>query len=224
MSPGMQAKLLRVLENGNFRRVGSTQEQHADVRVIAATNKCLEEEQKAGHFREDLFYRLNVVAIALPPLRERREDIPALIDHFLTIRQFGKIKYQMHPDALEAMLRYSWPGNVRELVNVLERAQILAEEHTITIDDLPENMIVHPVHSVQQTVQESAQGSSLHLEAMERSHVQRVLEHSGFNKVHAAQALGISRRALYRLIAKYHLDARRNPVVAASPADAGQTI
>ena len=99
MSPGMQAKLLRVLENGHYRRVGGTQEQHADVRMIAATNKALEEEQKAGRFREDLFYRLNVVTVTLPPLRERRDDIPAVDRPFLDQAQIGKIKYQIEPDA-----------------------------------------------------------------------------------------------------------------------------
>src|ERR1019366_1728530 len=208
MSPAMQAKLLRVLENGNYRRVGSTQEQHADVRIIAATNKPLEEEQKSGRFREDLFYRLNVVAIVLPPLRERREDIPLLIDHFLTIRQLGKIKYQVHPDALQAMMRYAWPGNIRELLNVLERAQILAEDHTITVDDLPENMIVHPMQLTSSAKVNVSETNPFQLEAMERNHVQSILEQFKFNKVHAAKALGISRRSLYRLIAKYDLEGK----------------
>jgi len=208
MSPGMQAKLLRVLENGNYRRLGSTQEQHADVRILAATNKPIEEELKSGRFREDLFYRLNVVAIVLPPLRERRDDIPLLIDHFLTVRQIGKIKHHMHPDALQVMMRYAWPGNIRELVNVLERAQILAEEHTITIDDLPENMIVHPTPAAGPLKPDVAEANPFQLELVERNHVQSVLEQSKFNKVHAAKALGISRRALYRLIAKYHLEGK----------------
>src|SRR5262249_22167781 len=138
---GLQAKLLRVLEDGHFRRVGSTQEGHADVRVIAATNKDLEEEQIAGRFREDLFYRLNVVAIRLPSLRDRLADIPELVQHFLTTRQVGPRPFQVAPEALEAFARYDWPGNVRELANVLERAQILAENQTITLDDLPENLV-----------------------------------------------------------------------------------
>ena len=123
MAPALQAKLLRVLEDGHYRRVGGTQEHHADVRVIAATNKPLEEEQKAGRFREDLYYRLNVVTIALPPLRERRQDIPELVEHFLTTRQVGKVRCQVDPEAMEALVRYDWPGNVRELANVLERAR-----------------------------------------------------------------------------------------------------
>ena len=211
MSHGMQAKLLRVLEDGHYRRLGSTQEQHANVRVIAATNRPLEEEQKKGRFREDLFYRLNVVTIALPPLRERREDIPLLIDHFLTIRQIGKVKHDVHPAALQMMMQYAWPGNIRELLNVLERAQILAEENTITVDDLPENLVVHPAQAPSSSRPEAAQVDPLHLDAMERGHVLRVLEQFKFNKVHAAKALGISRRSLYRLIAKYQLEPAAPP-------------
>src|SRR6185295_1131966 len=138
MAPALQAKLLRVLEDGHFRRVGATNELLADVRVLAATNKVLEDEQKAGRFREDLYYRLNVVSIALPGLRDRRGDIPELIEHFLTTRQVGPVRYRISPEALAALTEYDWPGNVRELANVLERAQILAEEHLITLDDLPE--------------------------------------------------------------------------------------
>lgn len=206
MSPGLQAKLLRVLENGHYRRVGSTQEQHADVRIVAATNKALEEEQKAGRFREDLYYRLNVVTIQLPALRERREDIPILIEHLLAVRQVGKTKHTIHPEAMQVMLRYSWPGNIRELVNVLERAQILAEDNAITIDDLPENMIVHSASAPPNQVSEL---DSLNLDVVERQHVRRVLEQFKFNKVHAAKALGISRRSLYRLIEKHHLETTR---------------
>lgn len=205
MSPGMQAKLLRVLEDGHYRRVGGTQEQHADVRIIAATNKQLEEEQKNGRFREDLFYRLNVVTLPLPPLRERREDIPLLIDHFLTTRQIGKIRFQVQPYALEMMTRYDWPGNIRELVNVLERAQILAEDNLITTDDLPENMILLPV-GTRDSVIETSEGQPDNLEAMERRHVLGVLQRCNFNKVHAAKALGISRRSLYRLVEKFRLE------------------
>ena len=133
-----------VLEDGHYRRVGGTKEFHANVRVIAATNKPLEEEQQAGRFREDLFYRLNVVSIDLPALRERREDIPALIDHFLTTRQFGSKRWTLAPDAMQALQNYDWPGNIRELANVIERAQILAEENLITLDDLPEALHREP--------------------------------------------------------------------------------
>ena len=130
MAPGLQAKLLRVLEDGHYRRVGSTREAHADVRVVAATNKPLEDEQKAGRFREDLYYRLNVVTIELPPLRERREDIPLLVEHFLTTRQRrAGTASRSTRRRWRRCCSYDWPGNVRELANVLERAQILAEDH-----------------------------------------------------------------------------------------------
>src|SRR6516164_5602274 len=199
MAPGLQAKLLRVLENGHFRRVGSTKESQADVRVVAATNKNLEEEQKQGRFREDLYYRLNVVTIPLPLLCERRQDIPDLVQHFLTSRQIGPKPFQIDADAMEALCRYDWPGNVRELANILERAQILAENNRITLDDLPENIM------------ESAAPSTIpgrdprHLREVERRHVLEVLRQEKGNKVQAAKALGISRRALYRLIDKYQL-------------------
>lgn len=198
MAPGMQAKLLRVLENGHYRRVGATREGHADVRIVAATNKCLEEEQKAGRFREDLFYRLNVVTIELPTLKERAGDIPELVEHFLKTRRVGSVPFAVEPEAMQALLRYDWPGNVRELANVLERAQILAENHTIALDDLPSNLAdAHPPSP--------ADDHPLRLREVERRHVLEVLRLEKGNKVHAAKTLGISRRALYRLVAKHHI-------------------
>jgi DNA-binding NtrC family response regulator len=202
MGPGLQAKLLRVLEDGHYRRVGSTQEGTADVRVVAATNRPLEEEIKSGRFREDLYYRLNVLTVDLPLLRERPEDIPELIEHFLTSRKIGPTRYHVDPGALEALVRYDWPGNVRELANVIERAQILAEEHLITVDDLPENL----AESRPAGAAPGAGGDPRHLREVERRHVQAVLQEVNGNKVQAAKALGISRRALYRLISKYHLE------------------
>lgn len=198
MAIGLQAKLLRVLEDGHFRRVGATSELHADVRVIAATNRRLEDEIRTNRFREDLYYRLNVITINLPPLCERRQDIPELVEHFLATRMLGTTPFRITPDALDALTRYHWPGNVRELANVLERAQILAEEHLITVDDLPENLL---------TIQPEAvvEGDVQNLHQTQRKHVLSVLEEVGGNKVHAARALGISRRALYRLLEKYHL-------------------
>jgi DNA-binding NtrC family response regulator len=213
----MQAKLLRVLEDGHYRRVGGTAEHHADVRVVAATNKPLEEEQKAGRFREDLFYRLNVVSIDLPPLRERRGDIPLLIAHFLKTRQVGKVPYGVDPRAMEVLLGYDWPGNVRELANVLERAQILAEGDTITVDDLPENLVKSaPAPAAGRAEPESP----FDLEALERRHVAEVLRQMKGNKVHAARALGVSRRSLYRLIEKYGLEEKHAPRGAESAAEA----
>ena len=196
MAPGLQAKLLRVLEDGHYRRVGSTQETHADVRVVAATNRSLEEGIKDGRFREDLYYRLNVVTIDLPPLRERREDIPELVEHFLTTRQIGAARHRLQPEALKALVDHDWRGNVRELANVLERAQILAEGHLITTDDLPDNIVDVGVGG-------GASEDPRHLREVERRHVREVLEQAKGNKVQAARALGISRRALYRLLDKY---------------------
>jgi DNA-binding NtrC family response regulator len=202
MAPGLQAKLLRVLEDGHYRRVGSTQENQADVRVVAATNRSLEDSIKAGQFREDLYYRLNVVSIHLPLLRERRQDIPELVEHFLTTRLIGSIRYRIEPEALKALINYEWPGNVRELANVLERAQILAEDHVITIDDLPDSL-------VERSVPETGSGEPDWLREVERRHVMAILQRENGNKVHAARVLGISRRALYRLIAKYRIDSAR---------------
>ncbi|HVK07283.1 MAG TPA: sigma-54 dependent transcriptional regulator [Gemmataceae bacterium] len=206
MPAAMQAKLLRVLENGHYRRVGGTQEHHADVRIVAATNKPLEEEQKAGRFREDLYYRLNVITVPLPPLKDRREDIPLLVAHLLKVRQFGKVPYAVSPEALRLLVNYDWPGNVRELANVLERAQILAEDAVITPDDLPDNLRTGPTAAPAATPD-----SPFDLDAVERRHVQDVLAKLKGNKLQAAKALGISRRALYRLIDKHGLGEKAAP-------------
>ena len=223
MSPALQAKLLRVLEDGHYRRVGGTQEFNADVRVVAATNKPLEEEQKAGRFRSDLFYRLNVVAVAMPALRERPDDLAELVEHFLTTRQIGAVRSRVSPEAMAVLLRYDWPGNVRELANVIERAQILAENHLITVDDLPENLVAVPSTSelsdgsppsapfqVCPPPDEPAPNSSsrlpLSLNEVERLHVVESLRQLNGNKLQSAKSLGISRRALYRLIAKHRLE------------------
>jgi DNA-binding NtrC family response regulator len=205
MAIGLQAKLLRVLEDGHFRRVGATSEMRADVRVIAATNRRLEDEIKANRFREDLYYRLNVITINLPLLSERRQDIPELVEHFLSTRQLGTQRFHIQPEALEAMTRYDWPGNVRELANVLERAQILAEDHTITLDDLPENLITFAPEEGEEG------GDALNLHHTQRRHVLTVLKEVHGNKVHAARALGISRRALYRLLDKYGIRGHGGP-------------
>jgi DNA-binding NtrC family response regulator len=197
MATSLQAKLLRVLEDGHFRRVGGIKEAHANVRVIAATNKSLEEEQKAGRFREDLFYRLNVVRIELPPLRERREDIPALVEHFLSTRQIGNVRRRVDAEAMKALQSYHWPGNIRELANVLERAQILAEDNLITTDDLPDAMHGLPAAS---------DAGPLNLNELERKNTLAALQQANGNKVRAAKLLGISRRALYRLLARHGIE------------------
>ena len=206
MAPALQAKLLRVLEDGHYRRVGSTQEKRADVRIVAATNKPLEDEQKAGRFREDLFFRLNVIAIDLPALRDRREDVPELVAHFLHTRQVARGLMTVDPAALRVLCGYDWPGNVRELANVLERAQILAEGDTITTDDLPDSL-VHLSKPVAAAGVPAPVVGPDDLDGVERRHVVAVLQRHGGNKVQAAKALGVSRRTLYRLIDKYRLAA-----------------
>ena len=196
MAPALQARLLRVLEDGTFRRVGSTDELKADVRIIAASNKDLEAEQKAGRFREDLYFRLNVVAIPLPLLRERRADIPELVDHFLSTRQVGPKKFTVEPAALAALERYDWPGNIRELANVLELRQILADGETITIDDLPRALTVTSATA-------DPAVSPFDLTAMERKLVGEALAHTNDNRLAAARLLGISARTLYRMMERY---------------------
>src|SRR5262249_17778877 len=148
----------------------------------------------------DLYYRLNVVTIYLPLLRERRQDIPELAEHFLVSRQVGAVRSRLDARALKALAHYDWPGNVRELANVLERAQILAEEHVITADDLAEAIVVAAPATA------GSEDDPNHLREVERRHVVEVLRREEGNKVRAARALGISRRALYRLIAKYRLE------------------
>jgi DNA-binding NtrC family response regulator len=146
----------------------------------------------------------------LPALAERREDIPLLLEHFLTTRQIGKQRHQIDPNAMRILTNYGWPGNIRELANVIERAQILAEGNTITIDDLPESLISVPIHS-SLPAQTSESPNPETLEEVERRHVQKMLSQHHGNKVHASKALGISRRALYRLIEKYRLDDSKEP-------------
>jgi DNA-binding NtrC family response regulator len=200
MNHSLQAKLLRVLEDGHYRRVGGTHDFHADVRIIAATNKPLEEEQKAGRFREDLFYRLNVITIELPTLQDRREDIPALVEHLLTHRQVGPAKCKIDSEAMAALVAYNWPGNVRELANVLERGQILATDNLITLYDLPENLQTTSI------LPETLSSDPLNLSGLEYRALLAALEKTGGNKARAAKALGIDRRSLYRLLEKYHVD------------------
>jgi DNA-binding NtrC family response regulator len=204
---GLQAKLLRVLEDGHYRRVGATSDGHADVRIIAATNRRLEDEIKANRFREDLYYRLNVITINMPPLRTHSEDIPEVVDHLLGTRQVGGVKHRITPEAMSALLRYRWPGNVRELANVLERAQILAEGHTITLDDLPEDLA--PMTASEPVHEQPAGGRTLR--AAERAHLLEVLRECGGNKVKTAKMLGVSRRALYRLLDRQGLREEARP-------------
>jgi DNA-binding NtrC family response regulator len=202
MAGGLQAKLLRVLEDGRFRRVGSTKELKSDVRIIAATNKDLTKEVAANRFRDDLYFRLNVITVPIPSLRERIEDIPLLVNYFLSHGTRGP--RAIEPDALAALTTYRWPGNVRELANVIERAKILADAPSITLRDLPSG-IVQPSAAARPGEPQAAPSNGIHLEDLERRHIQRILETEAWNKARAARALGISRRRLYRLLEKYNI-------------------
>jgi two-component system response regulator HydG len=194
----MQAQLLRVLQEGEVRRVGGTEAIQVDVRVVAATNRELEEEVKQGRFREDLYFRINVVTIRLPPLRERPSDIPLLVDHFLAIycRKNGKPAMTVTRAALDRLTAYAWPGNVRELENVIERAVVLGRSATIDVENLPA-----PI------AQAEARGGSLSfalgtpLEEIEQRVIRATLDHTGGDKRVAAQLLGIATRTIYRKLA-----------------------
>jgi DNA-binding NtrC family response regulator len=199
MPLAVQAKLLRVLEDGSMRRIGSIKEQRVNVRLLAATNRNLAEEIRQGRFREDLFYRINVMSFELPPLRRREEDIPLLIDHFL------KPDWRIEPEARAALERFSWPGNVRQLINVLERGKILADDGTIRVRDLPAELVAGPVGNATGHAPGAGQNGVPpdNLAMVERAHVVEVLRRERGNKARAARALGVNRRSLYRLVEKF---------------------
>jgi two-component system, NtrC family, response regulator AtoC len=195
MNPNIQAKLLRVIELGEFRRVGGNRQIRVDVRVLAATNRNLEEEVKKGRFREDLFYRLNVVTLSLPPLRERKEDIPMLVDYFLRTQGMeGGWGKAISADALGSLKNYDWPGNIRELANVLERAVILSTGNTITLKDLPLTIL-----GKSSTLPQSVST----LVEIEKNLIEKTLRELNGNKTKTAKTLDISLRNLYRKIEKY---------------------
>ena len=196
---GAQAKLLRTIENGEVQRVGSVETRRVDVRVIGATNRRLDAEVAAGRFRGDLYYRLNVVEITVPPLRERAEDIPYLTAAFVRrfAKEFNRPITGLTAAAEERLTRWSWPGNVRELRNVIERACLLCEGHLLTEADLARSLSERPVAPAA-VLEEEPTGPP-----PTRDEVQAALEGAAGNKSLAARRLGVSRRALYRLIDKY---------------------
>jgi DNA-binding NtrC family response regulator len=191
-----QAKLLRVIETGEMRRLGSEGSMKVDVRIIAATNRDLEKMVSRGQFREDLFYRLNVFNIQIPPLRERKEDIPKLVDHFLTKKaRFLKEPKTISPGAMDIIKNFDWPGNIRELENVIERAIILSDMKTIEVKDLPA--------SVRSGFDYSARENGLkRMAEIEDEYIRFVLEKCGGNRGKAAEILGIDPKTLYRKLKK----------------------
>jgi DNA-binding NtrC family response regulator len=209
-SPGLQVKLLRVLQEFEFEPVGSTKTQHVDTRVILATNEDLSLAVQQGRFRQDLYYRINVINIELPPLRERLSDIPLLAQHFLarTAEETGKKSAAFREEALAALQRYGWPGNVRELQNVVERSVLLSRTNEIGVEDLPAHLAAGQPVGVA-----NATGKVLKdaMEAPERAIILEVLETNNWNRNATADALGINRTTLYKKMKRLGLmDAPRH--------------
>jgi transcriptional regulator with PAS, ATPase and Fis domain len=197
MPPGLQAKLLTVIEGREFLRVGGTRPVRVDVRFVAATNQNLPALLASGRFREDLYYRLNVMDIRIPPLRERREDVKPLAKHFLAkhARKAGKAIAGFTPEATEMLLAYGFPGNVRELENIVERAVILEKTDRIRPASLPQSIALFQVETI-------AADRVKTLEELNREYAGKVLEHVEQNKAKAAALLGISRTGLWRILKK----------------------
>ena len=202
MSPAMQVKLLRVLQERELTRVGGAEVIKVNVRLIAASNKDLKKEMEKDRFREDLFYRLNVVALNVPPLRERKEDIPMLAHHFLQqfVAQNSKKIKGFTPQAMEKLLKYSWPGNIRELMNAIERAVVLSRKEYLDAEELVLMMADNPVEGKSE---QSKLPDNVPLEEMEKRAILDALEASGRNKSEAARRLGITRKTLRKKLEKY---------------------
>ena len=205
MVPALQAKLLRFLEDKTFKRVGGSQDQHVDVRVIAATNRTLEDEVRKGRFREDLYYRLNVVPILLPPLRQRADDIPSLTNYYVDSynTEFRKRVVRVVPDAMARLKTYPWPGNVRELRNAVERAMLLADGDELTLEHFPLGGGLAGTRLGKTVVLPAA---GIDLEQLERSLVIQALERSGWNQTRAAALLGLNRDQIRYRIEKFKLE------------------
>lgn len=199
----MQPKLLRVLQEGTIRRIGADAEKVVNVRVIAATNRDLEKEVREGRFREDLYWRLNVIHLEIPPLRERPFDIPLLVEHFLSKVAGGAPPLNVTPEALAVLTAYSWPGNARELENALERAVALAEGSSLAPEDLPER-----IRNSGQTAQLLAQARErrMTLRELEKEYILETLRLTGGNKSRAAEMLGFDRRTLHRKLDEYRAE------------------
>ena len=201
LSQSIQAKLLRFLQEGEIYRVGGKDAIRVDIRLISATNRILEEEVEKGNFREDLYYRVNTIVVDMPPLRNRKEDIPALVQHFLSTNSHGQYLNRgktIHEDALKALVKYDWPGNIRELQNVCERLQILSDGHMIMINDIPDQIRVP--ESKNDIVDYYP---SVTLYEIEKKYILKALHHFGGNKTQAAQNLGITIKTLYNKLHEY---------------------
>jgi transcriptional regulator with GAF, ATPase, and Fis domain len=213
MSLAVQAKLLRFLQEGEVYRVGGKRPIRVDVRVISASNRDLEQEVKAGRFREDLFYRLNTITLRIPPLRKRREDIKPLIDHFLKNSRYGapvQIK-KVDPKVFDILMSYDWPGNIRELQNTIERLKILSENNEIKLDDIPFNIRMprtrnEPVNTQQAPSTTTVEFAvDMSLDELEKQHILRILDFHQGNKTKAASTLGVTIKTLYNKLHRYGL-------------------
>jgi two-component system response regulator HydG len=201
LSLGIQAKLLRFLQEGEFYRVGGKRPIQVDVRVISATNRDLEKEVKAGRFREDLFYRLNTITLKVPPLRKRIEDIGSLVDFFLKNSRVGHCAHpikKVDPRVLEVFSKYSWPGNIRELQNTIERLKILAENHEIRVEDIP-----FSIRMPNTKVEAGELTIDMPLEDVEKNHILRTLAYNHGNKTKTAHSLKITIKTLYNKLHRY---------------------
>jgi len=205
-SQSLQVKLLRVLQDREFEAVGGTETHHVDVRLVLATNEDLEARVKSGEFRQDLYYRINVVSLTQPPLRERIGDIPLLIDHYSKVlgEQTGRGYRPFSESALQLMQRYSWPGNVRELVNIVERAIVLGKGSEVTPDDLPPMLRTEEI-SHERQARLAAGGLKRALAEPERHLIIEALDAHGWNRQETARSLGINRTTLYKKMKRYDI-------------------
>jgi Nif-specific regulatory protein len=208
MSPAIQAKFLRVLEGHPFERVGGGESVKVDVRVVAATNRDLEEAVEKGQFRKDLYFRLQVVELRIDPLRERRDDIPALAEFFLEkfVAKTGRPLRGYSAEALEKLVDYDWPGNVRELQNTIERAVILSRGDVVEPQDVQLSRLRREAgESRGETAPGTGGGPLVSLDVLEQRYILQVLEHTAWNKTQAAQTLGIERSTLDRKLKRYQV-------------------
>jgi DNA-binding NtrC family response regulator len=194
--------LLRFLETGEFRRVGGTVNKTVNVRVISASNKNLQEEVQAGRFREDLLYRLNVVSIRLPDLKERKDDIPLLVEAFLSRKTRAK---RLSKESMAVLMRYNWPGNVRELEHAIEGAVAVSQSEEIQPKDLWMNVALNASSSAAVSVMESDTDKLLSLEELEKAYIEKILRHHHWNRTNTAATLGITTKTLYLKIKRYKI-------------------
>jgi DNA-binding NtrC family response regulator len=204
ISPALQVKLLRVLQEGEYQRVGDPSPRRVDVRIVSATNQDLERAVAKGTFRQDLYYRLNVVPIYIPPLRERREDIPPLIEYFVKRYADAPGAVEFDREALDVLLAYDWPGNIRELENAVEHAVVMCDGRTIRLNDLP--LALQNFHARQHFPESLVAFDHLTLEEMEKRSILNALKKTGVNYTRAARLLGITRRTLGYRVNKYNLE------------------